>query len=104
MEGKEPDSRYLVLWLCVFLTAGIIFVGWFVALRYNFAQTNKEMNGNVKQTFDEAQQQVMDSFDEVGTFLKQNEVNTNPDVTKKETGDAVVDSEKKEVPAEPAVK
>jgi len=79
MEGKEPDSKYLMLWLCVFLTAGIVFVGWFVAIRSNFAKTNAEMNGNVNKTFEEAQQEVMDSFEQVHNFIKQTDEKTNDD-------------------------
>ncbi|KKR05854.1 MAG: hypothetical protein UT32_C0020G0016 [Parcubacteria group bacterium GW2011_GWC2_39_14] len=73
MEGKEPESKYLVLWLCVFLTAGIIFVGWFISLRTNFNKINAEMNGNVTQTFEQAQQEVFDSFDEVQGVLEKSE-------------------------------
>lgn len=73
MEQKEPDSRYLTLWLCVFLTVGIVFVGWFVALRQNFNKINKDMNGNVTQTFEEAQQDVLDSFGEVEAILAEGE-------------------------------
>jgi len=73
MEGKEQDSRYLVLWLCVFLTAGIIFVGWFIAMRQNFNKINSEMNGNVTQTFEQAQQEMFNSFDEVQGVLEKSE-------------------------------
>ncbi len=83
MGGKESDSKYLVLWLCVFLTAGIIFVGWFVTLRANFAKTNSEMDSNVNKTFEEAQQEVMDSFEQVQKFIKQTdeEINMKEDAT-----------------------
>lgn len=100
MEGKEQDSRYLVLWLCVFLTAGIIFVGWFIAMRQNFNKINAEMNGNVSQTFKQAQQEVFDSFDEVQSVLEKSESQLGADATTAVTltveGDAAV-TEKEEV-------
>lgn len=71
MGEKETDSKYLVLWLCVFLTAGIIFTGWFVSLRHSFRATNDEMNSNVQKTFEQAQSDVTASFGEVEAFLDQ---------------------------------
>ncbi|KKQ79850.1 MAG: hypothetical protein UT02_C0022G0006 [Parcubacteria group bacterium GW2011_GWC2_38_7] len=81
MEGKEPESKYLILWLCVFLTAGIIFVGWFVALRQNFSKINGEMTGGTSQTFIDAQQEVLDSFSNVQDIIKKTEVELDTSTT-----------------------
>jgi len=69
MGEKDVDSKYLVLWLCVFLTAGIIFTGWFVSLRHSFKATNEEMNASVQKSFEQAQNDVNASFGEMQKIL-----------------------------------
>ena len=76
-EGKienkqnEPDSKYLVLWLCVIICAGIIFVGWLFSVKYNFQQINKETAEKVNKTSEQATKEVLDMFDGAGAILKQ---------------------------------
>lgn len=72
MEGHEPDSRYLVLWVCVIIAAGIILVGWFISMRHNFNEINAEMNNNVGQNFEQAEQQVLSLFGDVEKTIDDN--------------------------------
>ncbi len=92
---QESDSKYLILWLCVFLTAGIIFVGWFVSLSHNFKATNAEMNNNVKSTFEEAQQEVWDSFDQLQKVIE--EMSVDDQVANQTILDDSVDSKVEEI-------
>lgn len=71
MEGHEPDSRYLVLWICVIITAGIILTGWGVSMKHSFNKINTEMDGNVGQSFEEAEQEVLNVFGDVNNVLKE---------------------------------
>jgi len=71
MEGHEPDSRYLVLWICVIITAGIILTGWGVSMKYNFNKINEEMDDNVGQSFEQAEQDVLNAFGDVNSAIKE---------------------------------
>ena len=71
IKHNEPDSKYLILWVCVIICAGIIFVGWFFSVRYNFEKINKETEVKVNKTSEQATQEVLDMFDGAGDILKQ---------------------------------
>lgn len=71
MEGKEPDSRYLVLWICVIIAAGIILVGWFMAMKYNFNKMNEEMHNSVGQDFQAAEAEVFATFSEIEDKIRE---------------------------------
>ena len=77
MEVHEPDSRYLVLWVCVIITAGIILTGWGVSMKYNFSKINQEMDVNVGQSFEQAEQEVKDVFEDVNKALKEDSKDLN---------------------------
>jgi len=73
MEGREPESKYLILWLCVIICAGIIFVGWLISMKYNFDKINRETEKNVNRTNDQAFQEVQEMFEGADKILKQGE-------------------------------
>lgn len=70
MEGQEPDSRYLVLWICVIIASSIVVVGWLVSMKYSFNKINAEMNDNVGQDFEQAEQQVLSIFSDVNDAIR----------------------------------
>ena len=45
-------------------------VGWLVSMKYNFNQINAEMNDNVGQNFDQAEQEVLSLFGDVNDALR----------------------------------
>jgi len=69
MEGKEPESKYLVMWICVIIAAGIIFTGWIFAMKYNFGQINDKMGRDVNKTADQASQEVEGMFAGIESIL-----------------------------------
>ena len=69
MEGKEPESKYLTLWICVIVVAVLIFAGWIFALKYNFNKINAKMEQDVNKTTDQAYSEVQDMFTGVGEVL-----------------------------------
>lgn len=73
MEGKEPESKYLTLWICVALVAVLIFAGWIFALKYNFNKINTQMEKDVNKTTDQAFSEVQDMFTGVGEVLSDTE-------------------------------
>ncbi len=68
MEGHESDSRYLTLWLCVIVSAVIIFGGWIFVMKYNFNKINAEMEQE-SSTMEGAMAQVDDIFQGVSDLL-----------------------------------
>ena len=75
----EPESKYLTLWVCVIIAAVVIFVGWFISLKYNFKKINQEMDQNVNKTTDQAAQEVQAMLDGVNDLINQNEVELTGD-------------------------
>lgn len=72
MQGKNSDSKYVVLWLCVGIAAVIIVAGWIMALKYNFNKMNAEVNANSK-TMEQAENEVKEMFSGIEAVLKKNE-------------------------------
>lgn len=73
MEGKEPESKYLTLWICVALVAALIFAGWIFALKYNFNKINTQMEKDINKTTNQAFSEVQDMFTGVGEVLSETE-------------------------------
>ncbi|NQT50342.1 hypothetical protein HQ571_06640 [Candidatus Kuenenbacteria bacterium] len=69
----EPESKYLTLWVCVIIAAVVIFVGWFISLKYNFQKINQEMDQNVNKTTEQAAQEVQDMLDGVNDLISQDD-------------------------------
>jgi len=59
------------LWICVIITAGIILTGWGVSMKYNFTKINEEMDQNVGQSFEEAEQEVLGVFDGMNQLIQE---------------------------------
>jgi len=72
MQGKNSDSKYVVLWLCVGVAAIIIIAGWIIALKYNFNKMNAEMTAK-SQTLEQAENEVKEMFSGIEAILKKNE-------------------------------
>ena len=73
MEGYEPDSKYLTLWICVVVAAGIILFGWAFSMKYSFSKINNEMHSSVGKTSDQAAEEMFQMFEAVDQALKQQE-------------------------------
>ena len=70
MEGHEPDTRYLTLWICVIVSAVIIFTGWIFVMKYNFTKINEEMV-NQDVTVEKATQEMGEMFDGVKKIMEE---------------------------------
>ena len=70
MEGHEPDTRYLTLWICVIISAVIIFTGWIFVMKYNFTKINEEMV-NQDVTVEKATQEMGEMFDGVKKIMEE---------------------------------
>lgn len=65
------EKRYLIFWILVIVFAVIIFSGWLVTVKYNFAQINLEMETN-SQAATEALEEVEEMFEGVGVIIEKN--------------------------------
>lgn len=72
MDGKNQDSRYLMMWTGVIITAAIVFVGWVWLVRHNINQINAEMNQKTG-TMDQVTAEMQKMFDETSAILQRNE-------------------------------
>ncbi len=61
MKEKDPNAKYLTLWLCVIVSAGIIFSGWLFSVKYNFKKINDQMQNNGA-TIEKATAEMEDMF------------------------------------------
>jgi flagellar basal body-associated protein FliL len=71
MDKQEPDSRYLILWVSVVLAAGIILVGWYFSVKYNFNKINTEMEQSVNKTQEQAEAEVQEMMEGVDQIIKE---------------------------------
>lgn len=72
MENKNPESKYLMLWIAVIVSAIIIIVGWFYAVKYNMAKISEDM-GKRGQTEEQAAKEFNDMIAGIGEIIKKQE-------------------------------
>ncbi|MBI5077627.1 hypothetical protein HZB94_04575 [Candidatus Falkowbacteria bacterium] len=89
MDKKNPDSKYLILWLCVGLMAAIIIIGWVWALKFNLQKINAEIGASNK-TAEQAENEVKEMFSKIEEAL--------------DKSDKVLNKSEKTIPAEGEVK
>jgi hypothetical protein len=75
MENNTSESKYLWLWGTVIISALIIVVGWFYAVKYNMAKISEEM-GKSGQTSEQAAKEFNDMVAGIGEIIKKKEVTT----------------------------
>jgi len=73
MRNNNPESKYLWLWVTVIVSALIIVVGWFYAVKYNMAKISEEM-GKSGQTSEQAAKEFNDMVAGIGEIIKKKEV------------------------------
>ena len=96
MSHDQADSRYLTLWICVILSAAIIFVGWMFAIRYNFQKID-ESAVTKDQAADQASAQVEQMFTGVDKMINQGSADVNAEIAKQK------EALKTQTPAAPVV-
>ena len=69
MGNNNPESKYLWLWVTVIVSALIIVVGWFYAVKYNLAKISAEM-GKSGQTSEQAAKEFNDMVAGLGEIMK----------------------------------
>jgi len=65
---EKKDSKNLTLWLCVIITALIIFSGWIAATKYNFQKINNQLKESNKA--EQAKQHVDNMIENVNEFIE----------------------------------
>ncbi|MEK7158974.1 MAG: hypothetical protein AAB766_00550 [Patescibacteria group bacterium] len=91
MENKNPESKYLMLWIAVIISAIIIIVGWFYAIKYNMAKISEDM-GKSGQTEEQAVKEFNDMVAGIGEIMKKQEVAPVTEVINGVKPEAVVDN------------
>jgi len=69
MSEKDPNSKYLTLWLCVIVSAVIIIGGWVMAMKYNFKKISNEMSQSGNRTSEQATSELEQMFAGVQDIL-----------------------------------
>lgn len=90
MENKNPESKYLMLWIAVIISAIIIIVGWFYAVKYNMAKISADM-GKRGQTEEQAAKEFNDMIAGIGEIIKKQEVAPSAEVINGAKPEATVD-------------
>lgn len=67
------ESKYLTLWICVLIAAGVIFGGWFVSAKFDFNRTNLEMKARINQNPVDPNAEMRSVFDSYDQAMKRNE-------------------------------
>ncbi|MFH0779381.1 MAG: hypothetical protein V1928_00805 [Parcubacteria group bacterium] len=68
------ESKYLTLWICVLIAAGVIFGGWFVSAKFDFNRTNLEMKARINQNPVDPNAEMQSVFDSYDQAIKQSEM------------------------------
>ncbi|HMB26162.1 MAG TPA: hypothetical protein VKP03_01970 [Patescibacteria group bacterium] len=92
MSKNKADSKYLVLWICVILTATVIFAGWFFALKQNFVKINAQMQNEDGRDIEQMEQELTKTFQGLENILKKQEL---ADSEENETEKRIKELEKK---------
>lgn len=67
------ESKYLTLWICVIIAAGVIFGGWYVSAKFDFNRTNQEMKVRILQNPIDPNAEMQSVFDSYDQAIKQSE-------------------------------
>jgi Tfp pilus assembly protein PilO len=66
----DKDSKYVILWICVLVSAVIIFTGWIFSIKFNFDKINNELGAQNKEKVEEFKK-IEESYSDIDQILDQ---------------------------------